>query len=84
MNPYTVKINRTTTSDAVFFLCPSFSMVTDFTNFMLVWLAGGRSPILALVRLVGAPDYEKAELQNISLMMKINRLQIAHCVTYCG
>ncbi len=34
-------------------------------------------PASALARWVGAPDCEKAELQNIYLMMKINGLQIA-------
>jgi hypothetical protein len=34
-------------------------------------------PASALSRWVGAPDCEKAELQNIYLMMKINGLQIA-------
>jgi hypothetical protein len=35
-------------------------------------------PASALARWVGAPDCEKAELQNIYLLMKINGLKLAH------
>ena len=35
-------------------------------------------PASALSRWVGAPDCEKAELQNIYLLMKINGLKLAH------
>lgn len=35
-------------------------------------------PAQALSRWVGAPDCEKAELQNIYLLMKINGLKLAH------
>lgn len=35
-------------------------------------------PASALARWVGAPDCEKAELQNIYLLMKINGLRLAH------
>ena len=35
-------------------------------------------PASALARWVGAPDCEKAELQHIYLMMKINGLKLAH------
>ena len=35
-------------------------------------------PASALARWVGAPDCEKAELQHIYLLMKINGLQLAH------
>jgi hypothetical protein len=34
-------------------------------------------PASALTRWVGAPDCEKAELQNIYLLMKINGLTLA-------
>jgi len=35
-------------------------------------------PASALARWTGAPDCEKAELQNIYLLMKINGLKLAH------
>jgi hypothetical protein len=35
-------------------------------------------PASALARWIGAPDCEKAELQNIYLLMKINGLKLAH------
>jgi hypothetical protein len=35
-------------------------------------------PAQALARWIGAPDCEKAELQNIYLLMKINGLKLAH------